>query len=129
MADKRYIVDDLPRYTPFDQHVGAPRRRRSRRRLLTRLTVCALIAYAVYSQWRYSTGGTPESSPPLDWERLETEYATCAKLRHVPQDPSGHRHSNARHVADQKPVLIRNATVWTGMLFMMHWAFRSDSLT
>ncbi|EME49587.1 hypothetical protein DOTSEDRAFT_164108 [Dothistroma septosporum NZE10] len=114
MTDKRSADGDLPQYTPFDQYAGTRRRGRSKRRLI-RLAVAAVLAFTLYSQWNASNAGIHDAvSPSLSLERLETDHATCAKLRKTPQDPGGHRKSNARYVEGQKPLLIRNATVWTG---------------
>ncbi|KAK4547193.1 hypothetical protein LTR36_001414 [Oleoguttula mirabilis] len=50
----------------------------------------------------------------LSSDRLTAEHATCSKLRSVPQDATGPRDQSGRYVKGSKPVLIRNATIWTG---------------
>lgn len=69
----------------------------------------ACLAYISYVQWF-----SKDNVQSLSTERLKQDYATCAKLRTIPVDPSGHRNVSARYVEGAKPVLIRNATVWTG---------------
>lgn len=109
--DKIETIDELPVYTPRDQYASQHFRRRVRRRAL-RFIVLACVAYIAYVQW-FSTNSTKRQQF-LSAERLRQDYATCAKLRSTPVDSSGHRNVSARYVAGGKPVLIRNATVWTG---------------
>lgn len=109
--DKIEAQDGLPVYTPRDQYPPHHRRRRLRRRAL-RFAVLAGLAYVFYTQWFLS--GSIHEQNLLSIERLNEDYATCAKLRSTPVDPSGHRNVSARYVEGVKPVLIRNATVWTG---------------
>lgn len=117
MADKCCVLNGLPQYTPVDQYAGAHRRRRLRRQLL-RLGILLLIIYLIRSQWNVSrNAGLEVQSRLLSLRKLESDYAACARLRQLPQDPSGYRGSNARHVEGQNPILIRNATVWTGKLY------------
>ncbi|KEQ98053.1 hypothetical protein AUEXF2481DRAFT_46299 [Aureobasidium subglaciale EXF-2481] len=54
------------------------------------------------------------SASLLSSTRLQDDYATCAALQSVPVNPSGVREYNKRYVNGTKPVLIQNATVWTG---------------
>lgn len=109
--DKIEALDGLPVYTPRDQNPPRHRRRRSRRSGL-RIVVLACLAYAVYLHW-FSSGSVPEQQL-LSFKRLSQDYATCVKLRSSPVDPSGDRNVSARYVEGGKPILIRNATVWTG---------------
>lgn len=111
MMDKIEGMDGLPVYTPMDQYAPHHRRRRVRRRAL-RVIVLACIGYIAYSQWFSKSNNGPQEM--LSAERLNQDYATCAKLRSTPVDPSGYRNVSARYVEGGKPVLIRNATVWTG---------------
>lgn len=109
--------DGLPRYSPIDEH--RPRHRRRRRRgapRIVKLAILACLGYIVYTHWNQQTPNVRLTSPHgiLSVEKLREEHAICSKLRSVPQDPSGHRERNARYVDGHKPVLIRNATVWTG---------------
>ncbi|KAK4892215.1 hypothetical protein LTR27_009224 [Elasticomyces elasticus] len=104
--------DGLPRYTPVDEHLTRPRRRRHGPPRIIKVLILSLIAYAVYTHWN----ATPqrEHVSLLSTERLQAEHAHCEKLRSVPKDPSGARERNARYLDGQKAVLIRNATVWSG---------------
>ncbi|CAK4031476.1 carbohydrate esterase family 9 [Lecanosticta acicola] len=108
-------ADGLPPYTRFEHHGRRYRRRRECRRIF-RWIALAGIMFMFYCYWRAwnepQTRGT--GSKLLSLDRLQQDYATCGKLRHKPQDPSGYRERNARYVEGQKPILIRNATVWTG---------------
>ncbi|KAK5136213.1 hypothetical protein LTR08_003820 [Meristemomyces frigidus] len=105
--------DGLPRYSKTDEHaVGCYYGHRHRR--FFRVAVALLLCYTVAQYWRPAgdVGRTSESL--LSLERLKTDHAACSKLQSVPQDPTGLRERNARYLAGNKPVLIRNATVWTG---------------
>ncbi|KAF2173115.1 hypothetical protein M409DRAFT_49603 [Zasmidium cellare ATCC 36951] len=106
--DKDWSSDGLPQYSQVDQFAHVHRRRHFKRRVI-RLLVLACVGYAIFTHWQSSNHTTL-----LSTERLQSDYATCASLRQVPSDPSGHRERNARFVDGQKPILIRNATVWTG---------------
>ncbi|KAF4810242.1 hypothetical protein CGCSCA5_v010727 [Colletotrichum siamense] len=80
-----------------------------------KLIVLALgfIAFAQWKQLSFLPASKPSSN--LSAARLHQDLATCAKLRHKPQDPIGlGREKNARYVDGQKPTLIRNATIWVG---------------
>ncbi|KAK3073134.1 hypothetical protein LTR53_005566 [Teratosphaeriaceae sp. CCFEE 6253] len=83
----------LPRYTPFDEPATFRHRPLHTAEHLHR---------------------TPAKNSILFVERLQADHAHCAQLRSRPQDPSGPRERNARSLDAQKPVLIRNTTVWTG---------------
>lgn len=76
-----------------------------------------LFGYIVYTSRAFDNTriayGRHEIST-LSTARLVSEYEICSKLRSVPKDPSGPREKNARYVDGQKPILIRNATIWTG---------------
>ncbi|KAK4507311.1 hypothetical protein PRZ48_001046 [Zasmidium cellare] len=112
--DKDGSSDGLPQYSRVDQYAHVHRRRHVKRRVI-RLLLLTCLGYAIYTHWQSSPRLDQAShSALLSSERLQTDYATCASLRRVPQDPSGHRDRNARYVDGQKPILIRNATVWTG---------------
>ncbi|SMQ46056.1 unnamed protein product [Zymoseptoria tritici ST99CH_1A5] len=103
--------DDLPKYSVTDEYQYQPlrRRRQIKKRIASAALVC--LGYLLYSQWYTQQGAVPSH---LSIERLEADYAKCAQLRSVPKDPSGPRDRNARFVDGHNPVLIRNATVWTG---------------
>ncbi|KAF2484225.1 hypothetical protein BDY17DRAFT_295238 [Neohortaea acidophila] len=101
--------DILPKYTLFDERVA----RRPKAPSLRRILKLSLLAGLVWALWTsHSSKSTPRTI--LSSDRLRADYATCAKLRHKPQDPSGPRERNARYLDGHKPYLIRNASVWTG---------------
>lgn len=112
--DKDWNLEGLPQYSQVDQFAHVHRRRHAKRRIL-RLMVLACLGYVVFIHWQSSSNASRGNhSALLSAERLENDYATCASLRREPHDPSGERERNARFVDGQKPILIRNATVWTG---------------
>jgi imidazolonepropionase-like amidohydrolase len=81
-----------------------------------KLAILACLGYVVYSHWNRPTFNhySNQQNGFLSIGKLQEDHALCSKLRSVPQDPSGHRERNTRWNDDQKPILIRNATVWTG---------------
>ncbi|KAI7154324.1 amidohydrolase [Hortaea werneckii] len=106
--------DDLPRYSTSDEYAALRQRRQWRRRIL-RLAILVAFGFALF-HWSSDINKAKSTTDQelLSKERLVADYATCSKLRHKPQDPIGPREANARWQQSQKPVLIRNATVWTG---------------
>lgn len=103
--------DELPKYSPVDHGPTSSRRRRRCRRVI-RLAVLAGIGYLLYSA-TFANNNLGRNNI-LSVSRLENDYAECGKLRRTPEDPHGPRERNARYVEGQSPILIRNATVWTG---------------
>lgn len=105
--------DGLPKYSAVDQYPRSRhhRRRQNRVKILAYLTALVCI---VYFAW---TTPQPLQHPEqslLSSEKLQADFEKCIELRNTPQDPSGPRERNARYLDGHKPVLIRNATVWTG---------------
>ncbi|EFQ35553.1 amidohydrolase [Colletotrichum graminicola] len=78
--------------------------------------IVACLAFIAFAQWKQlSLLPARQPSSNLSMDRLQQDLATCAKLRHKPQDPIGlGRKKNARYVDGQRPTLIRNATIWVG---------------
>ncbi|EME89098.1 uncharacterized protein MYCFIDRAFT_25199 [Pseudocercospora fijiensis CIRAD86] len=76
-----------------------------------RVFVLGLIGTLIYLNWTPNTEG---STQILSIERLHAEHAKCSRLQHIPQDPQSSRTKSMRHSESQQPILIRNATVWTG---------------
>ncbi|MCJ1308031.1 hypothetical protein MMC25_001681 [Agyrium rufum] len=111
--------EELPHYSEIDQRQPGHRRglRQRRRRIALKVLTFAGFWYLVWSQLTapllYSSTAKDRVST-LSLERLQEEHAICSKLRSVPKDPSGPRERSLRYVEGHKPVLIRNATVWTG---------------
>lgn len=108
--------DELPKYSPVDQFPVHRRRRRHGPPKLVKLAIIICLGYFVYTHWNRPTADDQSQSQKgqLSIEKLRQDHALCSKLRSVPQDPSGQRARNGRYVEGQRPVLIRNATVWTG---------------
>ena len=107
--------DGLPRYSPVDEYAGYRRRRRGPPKIV-KLGILACLGYVFYSHWTHENK-SPQiitGNASLSVEKLQADYAHCSKLRSVPKDPSDYRERSARYVDGNKPVLIRNATVWTG---------------
>ena len=107
--------DELPKYSPIDDYPVHRHRRRREPPRIVKLAILACLGYVVYSHWNRPTFNHRwnQQGGFLSIEKLQEDHAVCSKLRSVPQDPSDHRERNARWI-DQKPILIRNATVWTG---------------
>jgi len=110
--------DELPRYgdiTPPAWQQGPPRPKR-----IFRLMALGFVSYMAYSAYVLCSN-TAKTPSTLSIDRLQEEWAVCAKLRHVPEDKSSLRDINARFVNGTSPYLIRNATVWAptgGATFM-----------
>lgn len=101
--------DILPNYNDVVQQWTTNRRRRR----LLRLLISTCLIYFCYSAYRI-TSNTAKPRNALSLEQLQDDLAHCGVLRRVPVDPSGFREYNKRWVNSTRPVLIRNATVWTG---------------
>ncbi|EFX03717.1 carbohydrate esterase family 9 protein [Grosmannia clavigera kw1407] len=89
-----------------------------RRGRFLRLAGLACLLYIGYAQWTQLKRGSPVDDGPtagLSLEKLQEDVATCAALHSIPSDAEGlGRATNARYLDGQRPVLIRNATVWVG---------------
>ncbi|GIZ39836.1 hypothetical protein CKM354_000320300 [Cercospora kikuchii] len=105
--DKTEAWDGPPSYSTA---VHGHRRRTVRRTL--RYAAVACVIYLLCLKWPVPRQTHP--SHLLSAEKLEQDYATCTKLRTTPTYPTEHRNASARYVPGTRPVLIRNATVWTG---------------
>ncbi|KAI5245189.1 hypothetical protein E4T43_03299 [Aureobasidium subglaciale] len=101
--------EGLPQYS----EVVKPWADRRRRRRIFRAVAATCLSYFAYSAYKISSN-TEKPASLLSATRLQDDYATCAALHSVPINPSGVREYNKRYVNGTKPVLIQNATVWTG---------------
>ncbi|THZ82444.1 hypothetical protein D6C88_06124 [Aureobasidium pullulans] len=101
--------EGLPPYT----EVVKPWAERRRRRRIFRVVAASCLSYFAYSAYKISAN-TEKPVNLLSATRLQEDLATCAALQRVPVSPSGIREYNKRYVNGTKPVLIQNATVWTG---------------
>ncbi|KAJ4368708.1 hypothetical protein N0V86_009617 [Didymella sp. IMI 355093] len=86
--------------------------RRQKRRTL-RIFGAAVLTYLAYSTVRIANNTEPPINS-LSIAKLQQDHVVCASLRQKPIESSAHRDHNKRWVKSTKPVLIRNATVWTG---------------
>ncbi|KAF2119667.1 amidohydrolase [Lophiotrema nucula] len=102
-------VEALPTYSDAVR----PWHKRRRRRRTIRLLAAVFLAYFAISAFKIARNTTKPASA-LSTERLREDHATCTRLRTVPVEPKGTRDQNKRWVKGTKPVLIRNATIWTG---------------
>ncbi|KAH7144490.1 hypothetical protein B0J13DRAFT_555361 [Dactylonectria estremocensis] len=86
-------------------------RRPMRRSRAVKYFVLVCLGFLVFAQWRQMS----VSDPKLSLKKLNSDVATCKKLRAKPQDPPGlGRDKNARYLNGGKPTLIKNATIWVG---------------
>ncbi|KAH8732042.1 hypothetical protein GQ44DRAFT_735717 [Phaeosphaeriaceae sp. PMI808] len=86
--------------------------RRRRRRIFWCLALVCL-AYFGYSAFEIASN-TKQLDNRLSIERLLENHATCTALRSKPAHPTQQREYNKRWVNTTRPLLIRNAMVWTG---------------
>lgn len=100
----------LPQYSDV---VRPWKNNRRKRRRVFKLVAAACLTYFGFTAYKI-TSNTQKSVNLLSVSQLQQDYATCAALRQTPQDPTGPREFNKRFVNGTKPLLIRNATVWTG---------------
>lgn len=112
--EKYQPYETLPQYSPTDQYADRKYIWRARRRSIRLLVLTLLVAAVLYS-WKASQGANRhDNAMTLSSDRLRANYAMCSTLRATPNDPGGDRDRNTRLGRDQKPILIRNTTVWTG---------------
>ncbi|KAF3036127.1 hypothetical protein E8E11_002465 [Didymella keratinophila] len=86
--------------------------RRQKRKTL-RVLGAAALTYLAYLTFRIANNTEPPISN-LSVAKLQQDHAVCASLRQKPVESSAHRDHNKRWIKSTKPVLIRNATIWTG---------------
>jgi imidazolonepropionase-like amidohydrolase len=101
--------EGLPQYS----EVVRPWADRRRKRRVFRLVAATCLSYFAYSAYKISAN-TEKPASLLSVTRLQEDLATCATLQRVPEALSSGREYNKRYVNGTKPVLIQNATVWTG---------------
>ncbi|KAF1978817.1 hypothetical protein BU23DRAFT_524354 [Bimuria novae-zelandiae CBS 107.79] len=110
------LPDGLPTYSDATASTSASRptwANRRRRRRGVRVVATACLAYLAYSAYSIASN-TQRPSSILSVERLQEDYAVCAALRRKPTEASEPRGYNKRWINGTKPLLIRNATIWTG---------------
>jgi imidazolonepropionase-like amidohydrolase len=86
--------------------------RRQKRRTF-RILGAAALTYLAYTTFQIANN-TERPVSTLSLAKLQQDHAVCSGLRKQPVDPSAHRGRNKRWVNSTNPVLIRNATIWTG---------------
>jgi imidazolonepropionase-like amidohydrolase len=107
-------MEGLPTYVDATaQPTTHPWRNRRRRRRTFRVLAIACLFYFGYYTFKISNNIIKPLST-LSIDRLEEDYAACSALRNKPAAQSGTRDHNKRWVGSTKPLLIRNATIWTG---------------
>ena len=109
--------DGLPTYTDATSNVPAKSKPswgvRPRRSRMIRVLAAGVLLYLAFSAYAINHVTTKPDNP-LSVGQLHADYATCATLRRKPLEISATRDHNKRWVKGTKPLLIRNATVWTG---------------
>ena len=107
-------LEGLPTYddatTPYAQRPWL--HRRQKRRTL-RILGAAALTYLAYTTLRIANN-TERPISVLSLAKLQQDHAVCASLRQQPVESSAHREHSKRWIQSTKPVLIKNATVWTG---------------
>ncbi|KAJ4339586.1 hypothetical protein N0V95_007724 [Ascochyta clinopodiicola] len=106
--------EGLPTY---DDATTAPAPRswlhRRQKRKTFRLLGAAALTYLTYTTLKIANN-TERPVSALSIAKLQQDHAVCSSLRQQPVEPNAHREHNKRWIDSTKPVLIRNATVWTG---------------
>jgi imidazolonepropionase-like amidohydrolase len=107
-------AEALPTYNDATT-AAAPRSwlHRRQKRKTSRFFGAAALTYLAYSTFRIANNTEPPISN-LSVAKLQQDHAVCASLRQKPIESSAHRDHNKRWIKSTKPVLIRNATIWTG---------------
>jgi hypothetical protein len=108
--------EDLPTYRDATysgsthRHAGL---NRQRKRKIVRLAAVTCLAYLTYYAYKIA-GNTTKPASILSITQLDQDYATCSALRKRPSQIAESRHYNKRWIKGTPPLLIRNATIWTG---------------
>jgi hypothetical protein len=104
--------DGLPTYSDATT-VSRPWHTHRRKRRSFRIIGLVCLAYFAYSAFRVANN-TLKPVTTLSSEKLSDDLATCSVLQAKPNDVHGMRDVNKRWIATTKPLLILNATIWTG---------------
>ncbi|KAL1596289.1 hypothetical protein SLS60_008934 [Paraconiothyrium brasiliense] len=113
--DKR-LSNGLPTYRDATAPSPTPPptwRNRKRRRRGFRILATTCLAFLAYCAAQIASN-TLRPIGTLSIDRLRQDHAVCAVLRKKPTEASTTRDHNKRWVKGTKPLLIRNATIWTG---------------
>ncbi|KAF2996213.1 hypothetical protein E8E13_002226 [Curvularia kusanoi] len=109
--DKR--AELLPSYNDATTASTRPWLHRRQKRRTFRFIGAAALTYLAYTTLRIANNTEPAGST-LSIAKLQADLDVCSALRQHPAEPKAARHHNKRWIKSTKPVLIRNATVWTG---------------
>ena len=111
---EKHALEGLPTYTDATTTPASrPWQNRRKRRRTFRLIALTCFAYFAYYTFTIANNTTKPVNT-LSIEQLRDDYAACSTLRRKPADTSGTRELNKRWINTTKPLLIRNATIWTG---------------
>jgi hypothetical protein len=106
---EKATFDGLPDYSDVVRGWGNSRRNRK----IVRFIAAVCITFLGYHLYKIAAN-TKKPLTLLSPDRLINDYASCERLQRVPVGPTGLREYNKRWVNSTTPLLIRNATVWTG---------------
>lgn len=109
--DKRAEV--LPTYDDATTPATRPWLRRREKRRTFRILGAAALTYLAYTTLRIANN-TERTTNSLSIAKLQEDLNVCSHLRQQPVELDAHRDHNKRWLKSTKPVLIRNATIWTG---------------
>jgi imidazolonepropionase-like amidohydrolase len=102
--------EGLPTYTDAVR----PWKTRRQKRKTFRFIAVAALTYFAFSAYKIANN-TRKPATTLSIEKLYNDHATCVALRRVPAiEARATRNINKRWLSGTKPLLIRNATIWTG---------------
>lgn len=108
------VLEELPPYSDAITQPTSPWHNRRRRRRTLRVLALAVLTYFAYSTFKIASN-TAKPISILSTQRLQEDFATCAKLRSKPVALSGRRKYNQRWKETTKPLLVQNATIWMGV--------------
>jgi imidazolonepropionase-like amidohydrolase len=102
--------EGLPTYTDAVRPWNNSRQKRRTFRFIA----IAILTYFAFSTYKIANN-TRKPATTLSIEKLRDDHTTCATLRRVPTiEARASRSINKRWLSGTKPLLIRNATIWTG---------------
>jgi imidazolonepropionase-like amidohydrolase len=108
----KHKPEDLPTYRDATTPGHAWLNRRRKRRT-ARLMATACLVYLAYYAYKIASN-TAKPARTLSASLLNDNYATCTSLRRKPGQVKVEREYNKRWVKGTRPLLIRNASIWTG---------------
>lgn len=106
-------MDKLPTYYPGQPAVSRPQKRNKRFKGLLTAIVLAIGPLAYLGAVTFDLGGQPAVQVPVNAEHIK---GRCHSLNLTPGPPSNflERTESDRFEPGTKPVLVKNATIWTG---------------